>query len=191
MKISYDAEADALRILFQETTVTTKHLAEGVAADYDRNGQLAGIEILDAKQRLGGADGLRQIALEGFEGVVPIFRRPDGTGYHYYAEALTWLQEVGSEDEWRAVGDSSERLTPEASLSLVRELYAAGAVEVRAAGRYVGEEGEGAEYLEIVLPQDSAARSALFEIGRRVMQDTGSAFDPAQEQGQPTFTIDW
>jgi uncharacterized protein YuzE len=33
MKLSYDPEVDALRIVFRETTVTTKHLAEGVAAD--------------------------------------------------------------------------------------------------------------------------------------------------------------
>jgi hypothetical protein len=34
MKISYDPEVDALSIIFRETTVTTKHLAEGIAADY-------------------------------------------------------------------------------------------------------------------------------------------------------------
>ncbi len=48
MKISYDAEVDALSITFLETTVTTQHLAEGIAADYDNEGQLAGIEILNA-----------------------------------------------------------------------------------------------------------------------------------------------
>jgi uncharacterized protein YuzE len=35
MKISCDAEVDALSITFREITVTTKHLAEGIAADYD------------------------------------------------------------------------------------------------------------------------------------------------------------
>jgi uncharacterized protein YuzE len=48
MKITYDAEVDALYIQFLETTVTTEHLAEGIAADYDTKGRLAGIEILDA-----------------------------------------------------------------------------------------------------------------------------------------------
>lgn len=52
MKISYDAEVDALSITFRETTVTTKHLAEGIVADYDSEGRLAGLEILDAKTRL-------------------------------------------------------------------------------------------------------------------------------------------
>jgi len=32
MKISYDPEVDALSITFHDTTVTTKHLAEGIAA---------------------------------------------------------------------------------------------------------------------------------------------------------------
>jgi uncharacterized protein YuzE len=35
MKISYDPEADALSITFRDATTTTKHLAEGIAADYD------------------------------------------------------------------------------------------------------------------------------------------------------------
>ena len=32
MKISYDPEVDALSITFHDRTVTTKHLAEGIAA---------------------------------------------------------------------------------------------------------------------------------------------------------------
>jgi uncharacterized protein YuzE len=52
MRITYDAEVDALYIRFKETQVTTKHLAEGIAADYDARGCLAGIEILDAVRRL-------------------------------------------------------------------------------------------------------------------------------------------
>ena len=53
MKITYDREVDALYIRFVETTVTTKHLAEGIAADYDADGRLAGIEILDAVTKCG------------------------------------------------------------------------------------------------------------------------------------------
>ncbi len=39
MRITYDQEVDGLYIRFQETTVTTKHLAEGIAADYDSEGR--------------------------------------------------------------------------------------------------------------------------------------------------------
>ena len=53
MKLAYDREADALCIRFIETTVTTKHVAESIAADYDADGRPAGIEILDAVKRLG------------------------------------------------------------------------------------------------------------------------------------------
>lgn len=64
MKITYDSEVDALYIRFCETTVTTKHLAEGISADYDADGHLAGIEILDAIKRLGDKNVFKQIVLE-------------------------------------------------------------------------------------------------------------------------------
>ncbi len=67
MKISYDAEVDALSITFRETTFTTKHLAEGIAADYDKDGRLAGLEILDAQKRFGGKETMRRVELEGLE----------------------------------------------------------------------------------------------------------------------------
>lgn len=65
MKIRYDAEADALSIVFRDTTVTTQHITEGIAADYDKDGLLAGIEVLDAVKRLGGRETLRKISIEG------------------------------------------------------------------------------------------------------------------------------
>jgi len=64
MKITYDSEVDALYIRFIETTVTTKHLAEGIAVDYDAEGRIAGIEILDAVKRFGDKQPLKQIVLE-------------------------------------------------------------------------------------------------------------------------------
>ncbi len=64
MKITYDQEADALYIQFKEGTVTTKHLADGIAADYDIGGKLAGIEILDATKRLDDPMVLKQVILE-------------------------------------------------------------------------------------------------------------------------------
>ncbi len=64
MKISYDSEVDALYIRFLEKTVTTEHVAEGIAIDYTEDGKIAGIEILDARKRFGDADVLKQIVLE-------------------------------------------------------------------------------------------------------------------------------
>jgi uncharacterized protein YuzE len=65
MKITYDSEVDALSITFRETTVTSENIAEGIAADYDSDGRLAGIEILDAAKRFGGQETLRQVVIEG------------------------------------------------------------------------------------------------------------------------------
>ncbi|HEY9811424.1 MAG TPA: DUF2283 domain-containing protein [Halomicronema sp.] len=65
MKISYDAEVDALSITFSETTTTTQHVAEGIAIDYDATGKISGIEILDTTKRFGGQETLRQVIIQG------------------------------------------------------------------------------------------------------------------------------
>ncbi|MCM8824387.1 MAG: DUF2283 domain-containing protein [Candidatus Omnitrophica bacterium] len=64
MRITYDPEVDALYIMFKETKVTTKQIGEGIAADYDAEGRLAGIEILDAVTRLGDKSIFKRITLE-------------------------------------------------------------------------------------------------------------------------------
>lgn len=64
MRITYDPEVDAMYIRFHETTVTTKHLGEGIAADFDADGHLAGIEILDVTTRLGKKEIFKQVILE-------------------------------------------------------------------------------------------------------------------------------
>lgn len=64
MRITYDSEVDALYIRFIEATVTTKHVAEGIAVDYDSEGKIAGIEILDALKRFGNKDVFKKVTLE-------------------------------------------------------------------------------------------------------------------------------
>lgn len=64
MRISYDSEVDALYIRFIETTVTSEHVAEGIAVDYAADGRMAGIEILDARKRFGDAEVFRRVVLE-------------------------------------------------------------------------------------------------------------------------------
>ena len=64
MRITYDSEVDALYIRFIETTVTTEHVAEGIAVDYDLDGRIAGIEILDAIKRFGTKDVFRKVIFE-------------------------------------------------------------------------------------------------------------------------------
>jgi uncharacterized protein YuzE len=64
VRISYDSEVDALYIRFIETTVTTKHVAEGIAVDYAADGRIAGIEVLDVRKRFGDEQVLRRVVLE-------------------------------------------------------------------------------------------------------------------------------
>lgn len=64
MRITYDPEVDALYIRFIETTVTTKHVAEGIAVDYAADGRIAGIEVLDARTRFGDEKVFQRVILE-------------------------------------------------------------------------------------------------------------------------------
>ena len=65
MHIRYDPDVDALSVVFQDTTVTTRELAEGIVGQYDAHDRLVGLEILDAGTRLGDASTVRQVTLEG------------------------------------------------------------------------------------------------------------------------------
>jgi len=58
------AGGDALYIRLRGTTVTTRHLGEGIAADCDSEGHLACVKILDALKRLGDRDGFRQVTVK-------------------------------------------------------------------------------------------------------------------------------
>lgn len=64
MRITYDSKVDALYISFLETNVTTKHVAEGIAVDYDAEGRIAGIEILNAAKHFGSEDVFRKVTIE-------------------------------------------------------------------------------------------------------------------------------
>ena len=79
MRISYDSDVDALSILFRETTVTTRELAEGIAGEYDAQGQLVSLEILDAAKRFGDPSALQQVILEGVGPAQPIASASSGS----------------------------------------------------------------------------------------------------------------
>jgi len=64
MRISYDPEIDALSIIFRDMTVTTQKLTKGIAAEYDDQDRLVGIEILDAVKQLDDPSVLQQVILE-------------------------------------------------------------------------------------------------------------------------------
>jgi len=60
MRIYYDADVDALYIEFHSLepgTAEARSLTDEIIADYAPDGQLAGLEILEASQVLGQAEG--------------------------------------------------------------------------------------------------------------------------------------
>jgi uncharacterized protein YuzE len=71
MRIRYDPEVDALSVIFRETTVTTKELADGIVGEYDAQDRLVGLEILDAGSRLDKPTTIREIILEGVAVATP------------------------------------------------------------------------------------------------------------------------
>ncbi len=53
MKVTYDAEVDVLRMLFRDAPVAESDEDKpGVILDYDRDGNVVGLEILDASKRV-------------------------------------------------------------------------------------------------------------------------------------------
>ena len=57
MKIEYSKEADAIYVYFKEELVaSSKEIEDGVVIDFDKEGHLIGIEVLDVSQRFSLAD---------------------------------------------------------------------------------------------------------------------------------------
>lgn len=53
MKISYDPETDTLRILLSQSPIQESDEDKpGVILDYDKDGNLVGVEVLDASTRM-------------------------------------------------------------------------------------------------------------------------------------------
>jgi YD repeat-containing protein len=66
MKLTYDPMVDALYIRFKETTVTTQHITETISLDYDSEGFLVGIEILDAIAHVNDPMVFKQVVKLGY-----------------------------------------------------------------------------------------------------------------------------
>lgn len=53
MKITYDAEVDVLRILFSDSAIEeSDEERPGIVLDFDKVGNIVGMEILDASKRM-------------------------------------------------------------------------------------------------------------------------------------------
>ena len=57
MKIEYSKVTDAIYVYFKEDFVErSKEIEDGIVIDFDKNGQLVGIEVLDVSKRFSLAD---------------------------------------------------------------------------------------------------------------------------------------
>ena len=83
MRITYDAEADAMYVFLNDGSDPELHHSDalggetsGVRADFNAAGDVVGIEILDAKQRMGetGPLSIRLELLEASDDVQPTER---------------------------------------------------------------------------------------------------------------------
>lgn len=53
MKVTYDPQVDVLRIIFSSAEIEESDEDKpGVILDYDKNGNIVGMEILDASKRI-------------------------------------------------------------------------------------------------------------------------------------------
>lgn len=53
MKIVYDPEVDVLRIIFSNAPIEeSDEERPGIILDFDKNGNVVGLEVLDASQRM-------------------------------------------------------------------------------------------------------------------------------------------
>jgi uncharacterized protein YuzE len=53
MKVTYDPETDTLRVLFSNSRIEESDEEKpGIILDYDKDGNIVGLEVLDASKRM-------------------------------------------------------------------------------------------------------------------------------------------
>ena len=59
MKVIYDPETDALTIIFRDAKISeSDEVREGVIIDYDRDGKIISMEVLDASEQISEPQGI-------------------------------------------------------------------------------------------------------------------------------------
>jgi uncharacterized protein YuzE len=57
MRMTWDKEADALYIRFDETKIVeSEEVSDGIILDFDASGRMVGFEMLDVRRRFPNAD---------------------------------------------------------------------------------------------------------------------------------------
>ncbi len=67
MKSAYDAKVDALYIRWTESKIAeSDEVSEGVILDYDSDGNVVGVEVLNASQKITGLAQKRELVINSF-----------------------------------------------------------------------------------------------------------------------------
>jgi len=62
MKVTYDPDVDVLRIVFRDTPIDESDSDKpGVILDYDKDGNMVGLEVLNASQRVENPRGVEYV----------------------------------------------------------------------------------------------------------------------------------
>nr|VFK49459.1 MAG: Uncharacterized protein YuzE [Candidatus Kentron sp. TC] len=65
MQVRIDQEADAVYINLTDHGIEdSEEVADGIIVDYDATGNIVGVEILDASQKTGDPNTLRQLSFD-------------------------------------------------------------------------------------------------------------------------------
>jgi uncharacterized protein YuzE len=65
MRVRIDQGADAIYLNLSDRTVSeSEEVADGIVVDYDTEGRVVGIEILDASKRAGNPETLKHYSFE-------------------------------------------------------------------------------------------------------------------------------
>ena len=65
MRVRVDQQADAIYLdLTGEKIESSEEVADGIILDYDKEGNMVGIEILDASKKTGGINALQQVSMD-------------------------------------------------------------------------------------------------------------------------------
>lgn len=65
MRVRVDRSADAVYLNLTDAVISeSEEVAAGIVLDYDANGHVVGVEILDASKRTGNSEALKDFSFE-------------------------------------------------------------------------------------------------------------------------------
>ena len=65
MRVRVDRTADAVYLNLTDATILeSEEVADGIVVDYDAEGRIVGVEILDASKRAGDPEALKEMSFE-------------------------------------------------------------------------------------------------------------------------------